>query len=125
MSISFTPSQVNVIQACLNTHDFQTGGEYTSASYHDLRRAFVFGPGRYDLIIEGIFREGGTVDVKLDYKIECEFEAAVTLVAQAYARFRKEFSYYRAKRCGLSEVRKYHRLLIDTLAPFNDDVEGF
>lgn len=46
------------------------------------------------------------------------FEMDALLVERAFARFSREFAAYSQGQSPLREVRRYHRLLIDTLAPF-------
>lgn len=123
MSISFTPSQLHIITLALTEAEFITGAEYTSSGRETLLKMFcipepVFPPMRSVSGMDWVASPAELAWRKLDNDREREFESAIKLVERAYGRFRKEFDFCMSGRCKLSVVRKYHGLLIDTLAPF-------
>jgi hypothetical protein len=132
MSIGFTPSQLHIIQLAMTEAEFIDGQEYTSQARKELDGMFRIGfvPAPYPSSMDIQWTDEALNVEKRRWLedercIERELEAAIILIRRAYTRFRKEFEYYTVKRCKLSVVREYHSLLIDTLAPFHEVVEGF
>lgn len=131
MSISFTPDQVHVLQACLSVESYlaSCGREPNQDApevYFNLRRSLVFGPLEYFRVLDRAAISGSAAQAdEATRVVNHDFHSYVNCVSRAYGRFRKEVDCYRDRGVKLAVVRKYHRLLLDTLTPFSYDVEGF
>lgn len=123
MSISFTPTQLHVIQLAMTEAESIEWGEYTSTARKELDNMYppcdVPFPSKWGTEwAEDAYETSLSIWRKQDAIREREFEGSILLIYRAYVRFRKEFEHYTAGRCKLGVVREYHALLIDTLAPF-------
>lgn len=120
MSISFTPSQLFLITDAISVASFADGSKPDSISYSNVRRAFVFGPGKFYLKLELAVHRTQTELNEVQDEITRQLEIAILRLVGAYCVFQDTVETYQASGCKLSQVRKDHRKLIDTLAPFTD-----
>lgn len=127
MSISFSPSQTAAIQACLSVSEALEYEEctYLPRVYHDLRRAFVFSDTHGYWQKLDAYTLTGKDASSLQDAIDEDLTSNIELTVRAWYRFRNEFASYTGGRRNLASVRKYHKLLVDTLVPFKSILEGF
>lgn len=145
MSISFTPTQSHVILLAVNSAERLEDDEFASEYTAELFALYTTKPPShpkhdrlYSYIING--EEVHTYDIDiipfgaksvswvwsretLEFRNAIQIRRntvrnAAVLIERAYWRFRKEFEAYTSGQGALSAVKQYHRLLIDTLAPF-------
>lgn len=111
MSISFSPSQVELLLML-----------FTSRKFEDLEGVTLF-----EDEIRSLYRlempEFAARNVnRAKYDNFCSWERSLEACCQnvlrAYARFVNELESYKAGRKNLAAVRLYHRMVIDSMAPF-------
>jgi len=107
MSISFNPSQTRIILAC---EEYARASRLVEIAHTSdtLSACLEFVRTLQEL------KDAGGLEGQQMTRVTSEAQ----LVSRAWHRFLREFDAYRQGSSRMSMVRMYHRLLIDTLAPF-------